>query len=70
MTPEKGEVSSDGEVPEKPWWISKTLWANLVAVMVILIQGFTGYVIPPEDQVIILGFLNMILRIISKTKLC
>lgn len=77
MTSEEGKENSsevegtleDFLLEEKPWWMSKTLWANIVAVAVILIQGWTGYVIPPEDQVIILGFVNMVLRWISKSEL-
>ncbi len=49
--------------------ISKTLWANLVAVGAILIQSKTGFVVPPEDQVIVLSTINLVLRVITRQPL-
>jgi len=53
----------------KKFWHSKTLWINLLAVAAIVVQGFTGYVISPENQVIILTIINTILRFTTKAKL-
>ncbi len=47
----------------KEWWRSKTLWVNIIAVLVIVVQGLTGFVITPEAQAGILAILNLILRL-------
>ena len=51
----------------KKWYTSKTLWANAIGIVAIIIQGVTGNeVISIEYQAVILGFINMILRFITK----
>lgn len=50
----------------KPIWQSKTLWLNLVAILALVLQTYTGFVIDPEKQVVILGGINTILRFITK----
>lgn len=51
---------------EKKWWESKTLWTNTLAVVALVVQGKLGYVISPEDMVIAMGVINVILRAITK----
>ena len=46
----------------KAFYLSKTFWLNLCAIAVMVIQTYTGYVIPPEIQMTILGIVNLILR--------
>lgn len=53
----------------KPWWESKTLWINAIAVVAMMIQSHTGFVIDPEAQIAILGVINLILRAITRTTL-
>lgn len=51
----------------KKWYLSKTLWVNLLAVVAIILQGVTGNeVLPTEDQALLLGLINLILRIVTK----
>ena len=50
----------------KPFWTSKTLWVNILAVGAIIAQGQFGYVISPETQISILAVLNLLLRAITK----
>lgn len=50
----------------KKFWLSKTFWVNLISIVAILVQSFTGFVIDPEKQVAILGFINMALRFVTK----
>lgn len=50
----------------KAIWQSKTLWVNLIAIIALVIQTYTGFVIDPEKQVVILGIINTALRLITK----
>ena len=54
---------------EKKPWASKTLWVNILGVVGILAQTYTGFVIGPELQVMILGVINVILRLITKEEI-
>ncbi len=50
-----------------PWYASKTLWVNAIAIIAIILQGVTGKVlINLELQATILGIVNMVLRIVTK----
>ena len=51
----------------KPFWMSKTLWVNLLAAIALIIQGFNGaWVFSVEMQALALAGVNAILRLISK----
>lgn len=51
----------------KPWWTSKTLYANAIALIAMIIQGATGKeIIGMDVQVAILAVINIILRFITK----
>ena len=50
----------------KKFWLSKTLWVNMLAIAALIIQSQTGYVFSPEAQVSILGVLNVLLRVVTK----
>lgn len=59
--------NSDGK---KPWWRSKTIWFNVVTVLLGFIQIVNQhFVIPPEWLAYIMGLGNVILRFITETKL-
>jgi len=50
----------------KSFWLSKTFWVNLLAIMAIMAQYLTGNeVFDAEAQVIILGMINLILRVFT-----
>jgi len=53
-------------VAKKKWYTSKTLWVNGVALVAIVVQGVTGFVVKPELQIAALGGINFLLRIITK----
>ena len=53
-------------VSKKQFWLSKTFWVNLIALVAIIVQSQTEFIISPDQQAIILGFINMVLR--AKTK--
>jgi len=45
---------------------SKTLWANLIAVLAMFAQNSYGVAIEPETQVSILAVVNVVLRLVTK----
>ena len=53
----------------KKWYASKTLWANTLAAVAMVVQSFTGFVVEPEAQAGMLAVLNLILRAVTKTGL-
>lgn len=54
---------------KKPWYLSKTLWLNIVAVIALLIQLNSGFVIPAEEQLAIITVANLLLRAITGKEL-
>lgn len=54
----------------KPWYYSKTLWINLIAIIAIGIQTVnSSYIISPEIQGGILAIINLVLRAITGEKI-
>lgn len=49
----------------KPWWKSKTLWVNLVALVAVAVQSATGYAVSPELQGGVLALANLGLRLVT-----
>lgn len=51
-----------------PWYASRTLWVNVLAIAAMIAQGITGKeVINMELQATVLGVVNIILRLVTKT---
>ena len=50
----------------KKWYLSKTFWVNLIGIFGIIIQSYTGFVLDPKSQALILGVINLILRTVTK----
>ena len=50
----------------KKWWMSRTFWANVVAIICLIVRGQYGYTLSPEEEGIIFFLLNLILRKITK----
>lgn len=50
----------------KPWYKSRTLWANVIAVVAII---FAGLELTQEETAAILGVINVLLRLITREKL-
>lgn len=51
----------------KKFWLSKTFWVNVLAIVALIIQTYTGFAIDPEKQIVILGVVNTLLRFITKS---
>ena len=51
----------------KKWYTSKIMWANIISTVAIIAQSATGKeIISSEVQVVLLGIVNIALRIITK----
>ena len=53
----------------KPIWQSKTFWANLALRLGGYLASNTGWLagVPAEAQIIIVGVINLVLRLVTKT---
>lgn len=58
-----------GEEMTKAWWTSKTIWTNVIALLWIFVGPVVGMPeLSPETSIAILGVINVILRLITKTE--
>lgn len=53
----------------KKWYLSKTLWINLIAMGALIAQVYNGFIISPEEQLAILAVINLAVRLITKEEL-
>ena len=50
----------------KNWYMSKTVWLNILAVLVVVVQALQGQAwINPEYQVLALAILNAVVRLLT-----
>ena len=54
----------------KAWYLSRTLWVNFVAVLVIIAQAYFGaeIAVDAEKQAVILALVNTVLRFRTNEK--
>jgi hypothetical protein len=45
---------------------SKTFWLNALSIAGMLVQAKTGFVVDPASQAIALGFVNTLIRTVTK----
>lgn len=53
----------------KKWYASKTVWVNGLAFIATVVQGYTGFVVSPELQGLLLTLVNVILRAVTKEEI-
>lgn len=53
----------------KRWFLSKALWVNALAVLALWLQSQMGFVLSSDDQLVILAFVNIVLRFFSEQPL-
>lgn len=53
----------------KHWYLSKTLWVNVVFIIAFVAQLKFGFVLSNEEQVAIITVANLLLRLISGKEL-
>lgn len=46
----------------KKFYMSKTILANLVALIVLMVELHSGFIISPEEQAALLAVMNLVLR--------
>ncbi|MEM4720573.1 MAG: hypothetical protein QXT73_00750 [Candidatus Methanomethylicaceae archaeon] len=51
---------------KKPWYTSKTLWVNFLALIASFLQLKYGIVFEPALQGVVLTLINIVLRIITR----
>jgi hypothetical protein len=49
----------------KQWYLSKTLWVNLIALIALVLQSQFGFIIDAESQMALLLVINLVLRAIT-----
>jgi len=50
----------------KSWYRSKTLWANVLAIIGVVLAKYAGVELPAEVVTSILAVINFVLRLITK----
>jgi len=50
----------------KVFYLSKTFWVNVLAIVALVVQYFTGWVMSAGLQATVLGILNILLRLVTK----
>jgi len=53
----------------KKWYLSKTIWVNLVATVAFFLQQQFGFIIDPIIQAQVLTLVNVVLRFITKEEI-
>ena len=53
----------------KKWYLSRTIWVNLIALAALLLQTEGGIALTSEETAGILVVINLILRMITKQPL-
>lgn len=64
-TPTEEFLNSKESKGNKPIYLSKTFWVNVIALVAMLAQMQTGFVISPEEQIAIIAVINILLRIVT-----
>jgi len=53
----------------KKWYMSKTIWINLIALGAMIMQTQTGFIVTPEVQAMGLTLVNLAIRAVTKQEL-
>lgn len=56
----------NAQLSGKPFYESKTLWINIIAIIGMFIQMRYGFALSSEIQTLALSLMNLILRAITK----
>ena len=58
---------AEAQAPSKPFWTSKTMWANVAGMVSPYIVSLLGIDMPTaEVTVLLLGIVNIVLRVVTK----
>ena len=64
-TDSEEESSSSTLNEKKPWWKSKTIWINLIALVSFTLAEAAGFKIPVQAEAALLSIVNIIMRTIT-----
>jgi hypothetical protein len=53
----------------KRFWQSKTFWVNCLAILAVVVSDLAGVTIPETVPVLVLGLVNLILRLVTKQEI-
>jgi len=53
----------------KPWYVSKTIWANVLMYVAMIASKQFGFEVSVEEQGAVLLLVNVILRAVTKGKI-
>lgn len=53
----------------KKWYQSKTIWVNVIGLIVLAAQLQFGFIIAPDEQLGILAGINLVMRTVTKVPL-
>ena len=53
----------------KKWYLSKTLWVNVIAAVAFFVQKQYGFFVPEDLQLQCIVWINVVLRLITKQEL-
>jgi len=53
----------------KPWYHSKTVWANIIAGAALIVQAQYGFLATPELQALAVTGINLMLRAVTKEEI-
>jgi hypothetical protein len=67
--PYMGRCILKEDIMKKPWYKSKTVWVNIIAVIVLIVQTQTGLIVPENYQTWAIIAINFLLRLITKEEL-
>jgi len=54
---------------EKKWFFSKTVWINLIALVVLFTKNYFGFEVSSEEAGAVLVIVNLVLRAVTKQPL-
>lgn len=57
------------ETTGKKFWLSKTLWVNVLAIVALVAQGYLGFEVSTETQESALAAVNVALRLITREEI-
>lgn len=53
----------------KPWYKSRTIWANIIATGAMIAQSSLGFEVTPEEVAGVLVVVNLVMRYVTKEPL-
>lgn len=62
-------LSDAGYDPSKKWYLSRTIWINIIALAAFAVQSKYGFVVSPGEQLVVIGFVNLIMRFFTGKEL-